>query len=227
MHAIIVIDLYYGLSMVQCSVVSAVFITYFMQEQEASKAVDIDGAKLLPDGLFVLWNWDWMEPCDGSDSERSVTSSPELLSGCHDTTEQETGESDLLSMLKHMVTFKCIGSSRDPDCQEVLAQASKTIKDGEHIDVKLCPEPGNKYDAKAIAFIIRLDNEWRRIGYVVHEVLDVVHDALGREEIVQVEMKWVKYLLHWSKSGPGWYTGIDITKMGDWSPVVLKHSSTI
>ena len=88
-----------------------------------------------------------------------------------------------------------------------------------------------KYRSDMLEFILEDLMPWHTNeqlnDFIVHEVLDAVHDALGREEIVQVEMEWVKYLLHWSKSGPGWYTGIDITKIGDWSPVVLKHSSTI
>ena len=91
----------------------------------------------------------------------------------------------------------------------------------------ICPEPQNKYDAKAIAFAIKQDGEWKRVGYVVRETLDSVHEALRNNEIFKVELRCIKYLLHLSRSGPGWYAAIKITKTRQWPVIVEQHKSTM
>ena len=95
----------------------------------------------------------------------------------------------------------------------------------EQVKVELRPEPNNPWDAQAIAFFCELDSKWHRIGYVVKECVQSVHNALSMH---QIEFKWVKYIVHWSKSGPGWYAGIRITKKGGyWPNIVVKSGSTI
>lgn len=169
--------------------------------------MDLGGVKLLPEGVFVIWTWDWMEPSDDdSDSTReSAVNSPELFSNADDEIHTEETETiDKNPILTHTVTFKCIGSSRDPDCQECLAKAANIIRCGEHVDVKLRPEPTNEYDAKAIEFIIRLDNQWRRIGYVIKEVLDAVHDAIGKQQLATpLEQVWSR-MVHWHRHYQNW-----------------------
>ncbi len=44
----------------------------------------------------------------------------------------------------------------------------------------MSPEPTNPVDAHAIAFECKLNDKWQKIGYVVREALDAVHDALQR-----------------------------------------------
>ena len=101
------------------------------------------------------------------------------------------------------------------------------MREGQTIDVMLRPEPHNKYDAKAIAFVIKENHKWKRVGYVVREALDGVHEAMKKEGILKVEVNCIKYLLHWSRSGPGWYAAIDITKIGKWSAMIAKCSSAL
>ena len=201
--------------------------------------MDLTSAKLLSDKLFVVWNWEWIEP--GDDDSTDESSSPELPEVAdeadssegesHNTSTPANAEDDetpaLEPVQKHTVAFKCIGASRDPGCQEVLALAAKRMREGQSINVILCPEPHNKYDAKAIAFVIVENDISKRVGYVVREALDNVHEAMKKEEILKVEVKCIKYLLHWSRSGPGWYAAIDITKVGEWPAVVAKCSSTL
>ena len=52
-----------------------------------------------------------------------------------------------------------------------------------------------------------------------------MHSALDAREIVSVKFDWVKYLIHWSRSGPGWYAGIDVTKRGQWPSCVVRSRS--
>ena len=63
------------------------------------------------------------------------------------------------------------------------------------------------------------------IGYVVREALDSIHDAWDGGSITEVKFSWVKYLVTWTRSGPGYYTGINITRVGQWSTAVHKCAS--
>ena len=81
-------------------------------------------------------------------------------------------------------------------------------------------EPDNQYDSKAIAFMCKLDNSWERIGYVVQEALDEVHEAIRNKKILGVSFDYIKYIVHFKN--PGWYTGIKITRNGEWSQKVLR-----
>lgn len=84
-------------------------------------------------------------------------------------------------------------------------------------EVMLRPETEIPYDAKAIAFVVNLSGKEHRVGYVIRELLDEVHQALNNYPIRRVKIAWVKYVVQWPKSGPGFYCVIDITKKGTWS----------
>ncbi len=49
------------------------------------------------------------------------------------------------------------------------------------VQVQLKPEKDNPRNARALAFICKIDDEWQRIGYVVEEALDAVHTALDKK----------------------------------------------
>ena len=203
-----------------------------MQQSEAGKAINLESAKLLQEGMFVMWHWEWAnrsdEVLDEDDSQESDGSSD------HETQSPDNACNEIIvdaiphneQVPKYTISFKCIGASRDPESQRVLALAAKRQREGHIIDVVLRPEPQSKYDAKAITFAIKQDDVWKRVGYVVR-ALDSVHDALRNNEIVKVELRCIKYLLHWSRSGPGWYAAVDVTKIGRWSTIVEQHRSTM
>jgi len=130
------------------------------------------------------------------------------------------------SSISHWVVFKCIGATRDMNSQEALSLASREMSGDKSVEVELHPEEDNPKNARAIAFRCHVDGKWQRIGYVVEEALDAVHDALKKNEILSVSFDWVKYLIHWSRSGPGWYAGIKITKKGEWPRQVVRSGST-
>uniref|UniRef100_A0A1X7UYH9 Uncharacterized protein n=1 Tax=Amphimedon queenslandica TaxID=400682 RepID=A0A1X7UYH9_AMPQE len=64
-------------------------------------------------------------------------------------------------------------------------------------------EPYNPRDSKALAFVCKIGDKEHTIGYVVSELLDEVHRAINRHDIVSVELSWVRYITDWTKSGPG------------------------
>lgn len=135
-------------------------------------------------------------------------------------------ESDIKeeSEVTHTITFKCIGTTKEAGYQELLRSISQLpFKD---IEVKLCPEPDNCYDSKAIAFMVNFDGKERRIGYVIRELLDEVHHCITSHEIKKVQFAWIKYIVEWPRCGPGYFCGIDITKKGQWSNNAIKFQST-
>ena len=80
-----------------------------------------------------------------------------------------------------------------------------------------------RYTGKwSIAFKCWIDNDWHRIGYVVREALDSVHDPQDSGNIIEVKLSWVKYLMIWMRSGPGY----NITRVGQWSTEVHHCAST-
>ena len=81
-------------------------------------------------------------------------------------------------------------------------------------------------DSRAIAFVSTVNNVQYTIGYAVREVLDELHDAIKLKQILDVKFAWVKYLVQWTKTGPGYYCGINITKKGEWSQNATRYQST-
>ena len=72
----------------------------------------------------------------------------------------------------------------------------------------------------------KIGGSWQRVGYIVREALEEVHEAICNGDILWVKLAWVDFVLQWSRSGPGYYAGINIARRGDWSNVVIKCAST-
>ena len=188
-----------------------------------SSELNYKDLKLLPDNeVFVAYAWHLKQDnCDSDDS--SLMSSGSTNSVASSPSETEVIDS---SLAPHTLTFKCMGTVKDPNYQETLSKATALLKDGKETPVRLRPEPENPFDANAIAYECQIDNQWRRIGYVVQDALLDVHDALSKKEIISVKFAWVKYLLCWRRSGPGFYAGVNITKQGSWSQTCKHCAST-
>jgi hypothetical protein len=177
--------------------------------------------------MFIIWKWNWedehvMETSSISDvssnpDELEEPSSEPNISCSEDTPELETNK------MKHSVVFKCVGVKKEKYIEKVLISASRKLDNGEEV---LQPEPDNPVDARAIAFECNISNKWQRIGYIVQEAVEAVHNALEKNLITEVKFDWIKYIVHWYRSGAGWYTGITITKKGEWPAVVVRSAST-
>ena len=50
---------------------------------------------------------------------------------------------------------------------------------GSTVPVRMIPEPTNVRDARAIVFECQIENQWKRVGYVVSEILEEVHAAIS------------------------------------------------
>ena len=137
----------------------------------------------------------------------------------------EDGNSDeedgvRLPYITHTVIFKCIGSNREESYQFALRKSKQLLKSG------LRPEPTNPKDSQAIAFVCLIDGKWEKIGYVVREALSDVHAAMKNRKVLSVKYDWIKFITDRSRSGPGWFAGIAISRDGDWSREVMRCCST-
>lgn len=196
----------------------------------------IETLDLLPnDEVFVAYNWDWLEANiesedDTATAEVDVDEEDENdPDEDHDQDADKDGSSDSIfenSFITHTVTFKCIGANLENSRQVALEAAFEAQNKGNEVPVRLYPEHDNPKDATAIAFQCCVSDEWKRVGYIVKEALPEVHDALKNDNIISVNFAWIKFLLCWSHSGPGFYAGVNISKHGEWSNNIVRCSST-
>ena len=49
-----------------------------------------------------------------------------------------------------------------------------------------------------------------RVGNVMRELTEEVHEALSKNEIVNVEFQWIRYMFKGFALGPGFYAGIQV-----------------
>lgn len=63
--------------------------------------------------------------------------------------------------------------------------------------------------------------------YIVREALDAVHNALEKKLIIDISIDWIKYIVHWSRSSPGWYAGVKIIKQGKWPKEAISSVCTL
>jgi len=189
---------------------------------------------LPPQGVIVIWEWEWLQ------DEDNITHVSESILSCRSHNSHENNAMDADSdamdtdsdatncspMKLSTVTFKCIGCQHDPSAQKILEMVSESLDEEEVVPVNIFSEEDNPYDANAIAFKCWMNNEWKRIRYVVKEACDAVHDARRNSAITEVAFKWVKFMAVWERSGPAFYTGINIIKSGEWTPEVHRCAST-
>ena len=134
----------------------------------------------------MVWKWDWILPL----SPHSVTSTPESPQ----QSENDSSEIDEDEVVdeEHTLRFKVIGVTRENSYQQTLERENELRHTGNTVPVSLYPEPENPVDSKALAFKCLLDDKWCRIGYVVREALDEVHDALQSNCITSITFRWDK-----------------------------------
>lgn len=179
---------------------------------------------LYEERVFIMWKWSW-ESGDDIQSSQDARLSDDTVDD-EDGTAGNDGENFDCSLVTHSVTFKCMGASKTLRSQEVLAESANKLKKSEPVEVRLRREPTNPKDARAIAFDCKHNDSWEVIGYVVRDALDSMHHAIENRHIISVQFDWIRFITHWSHSGPGWYCGIKITKKGEWSKEVLRCRST-
>ena len=174
----------------------------------------------------MIWSWNNANASGGKseDSDKTETSYTETLSDNESVTTISGDEDE--AIITHTVTFKCIGASKSADAQQALKKVSEKLRLHQHVSVDIFLEPDNPFDSRAIAFKVLIDHHWYTIGYVVHEAVEHVHRMLESNKIESVNFSWAKYMVTWSRSGPGYYAGINITVKGKWPVEVVRCAST-
>ena len=104
-----------------------------------------------------------------------------------------------------------------------MSSAAARLNRGEAVLCQVLPEPNNPIDSEAICIQFKLDRKWYKVGYVIHEALSDLHTALRESKVTKVSIDWIKYIIYWQT--PGWYTGINITRIGEWSSTVVRSQS--
>ena len=117
-------------------------------------------------------------------------------------------------------------AERYTDPQDILRNARDKLYNNEDVPVSTSDESDNPVDKNAIAFKCFLGNKWHKLGYATTEVLDELHHAIQSKSICNVTFKDIRFVCIWSRSAPGFYAAVNITKIGLWSNVVRRHAST-
>ena len=208
-----------------------VLFTYLQASDLEKNGIDITKLSIVEGKAIFIWKWQWVDNDDESEDEPERTpitvipETPPTVSDKESDHEDEL-EEEAVTEVVHTVTFKCIGCTRDAKYQKVLEHIIELRTAGtniDNIDCRIMPEPDNPADAKAIAFQCRVDSQWQTIGYIVKEALDEVHQALHHQKIIDVRLKWVKFIIYWQT--PAWYAGIDITRIGEWPRLIVLAQS--
>ena len=217
-----------GSTHIKASICGGFWNSFMIPCDEAAKSIEVEGnLKVWTDSVFVMWKWLVVEVNDSDvddDVNEECGADDVSISNVDDKDGSDPNEEE---EKLHTITFKCIGSNKEHQYQEVLAEMNLKRKRGDKINVRITPEPHNCFDSRAIAVEAETNSKWERVGYLVNDVLECVHKVLATNKLVSVEMSWVKFITHWSRSGPGWYCGIDICRKGTWSNVVCRCRSTL
>ena len=190
-----------------------------MQVEEFCKCAPAHHLKHPDEGVYLVWKWICRD--ETPDDSRLDTESSEQGDG-----EMQLEEADSDSNTLDTVRFKVIGATRDKMHQDALESANEAVRSGRDVYVTLQKEPQNPIDSMAIASICYVEEKWNRIGYVVREALDDVHEALSTNAVREVKLAWVKFRIDFLGSGPGFYARVDITRIGQWSSRVRGSAST-
>ena len=81
---------------------------------EFSSALDVPGLLLLPDGLLIVWKWD--HQFQHEDTEHPAD---------YGENEDDLG-TDCGSEVTHTLTFKCIGTTKESEYQDILRSISQS-----------------------------------------------------------------------------------------------------
>ena len=118
------------------------------QKDEFDRAVDVSGYKLHEGGVLVVWMWSWIDVAElesdeevESECESSVRG--EISDDCCCDGETPSEAACEVPEITHSAVFKCIGVNKEHRYQEIVAVASRQLRDGETVPVRLTKEPHN------------------------------------------------------------------------------------
>ena len=164
---------------------------FFITKEEFRRSIDISGPDLYtPFGndLFVMWQWTVIQSEPGDSETEGVAEREDECSSSSDELDNArnspTNKENLYS-----IVFKCIGSTKEDQYQETLAGMALKKRSGEQLEVRIHSEPLNPFDSRAIAVQCFYNDKWERVGYLVRDVLEEVHQAFEEKKLCEVEME--------------------------------------
>ena len=200
------------------------------QVEEFLSQISPPNVRLYDNAVLVVWKWKSLvtTPTVNQDAKSFITEEGEekIEEDKFDMESRDGRNEEPKEDSGSPFVFKCIGAVRDVNSQTSLRTCRDRMANGWTVPVTMEHEPTNIKDVKAIAFKCEIDGKWHRIGYVVSEILEEVHAAISADQIVSVRFAWVKYVTDWTRSGPGYFAGIGVTKKGQWEAKVLRYKST-
>ena len=93
--------------------------------------MDIENLKRDPHGVFVIYEWEWV---DGVPSDLQVTSGNRFDCLYSSASSHRSSSPHPSTDITHVIIFKCIGAVRDKKQQEAL---EKAIQNGESVQLNL------------------------------------------------------------------------------------------
>ncbi len=148
--------------------------------------------------MFVVWEWK-SHATVTDDHENNQEESHKDFDiedeGVNSPESSDSGETEI--EVPHTVLFKCIGAVRDTRSQNTLRlcrDRMARMASGWTVPVRMKPEPTNVRDARAISFECEIDSKWKRVDYVISEILDEVHAAMSARKIMSIKFDWVRYI---------------------------------
>ena len=197
-----------------------------VQVEDVHTQIALKDLRLYKEMVLVVWECDSRDDITSQNSKIENESLPASDSTDDNSDDSEPPLSSNAMPHFHTVVFKCIGAVRDTPSQRVLYQAKNKLRSRWSVPVRMIPEPTNVKDARAIVFKCKLEDKWEKIRYVVKDILDEVHSAINNNLVLEVKFQWVNYISDWTRSGPGYFAGIAVTKSGQWESNVVCFKST-
>jgi len=107
-----------------------------------------------------MWNWSWLDETLSGIKEESSSDVAEESTEESNEHDEDTSSTDTIPAITHSVIYKCIGTLKKHEYQEILAVVKKKMCEGIVVPLKQEKEPHNLVDAKAIASITNVSGIW-------------------------------------------------------------------
>ena len=135
--------------------------------------------------------------------------------------EDDEDDKDKSNSIVHALTFKCTGTIKEERYQEILVAANLQRRNGEEVHVRRTPEPTNCYDSEAIACKTSTstdsENNEKELAIWSVKLHRTYMKQFRSNSILSLQFDWIRFITHWSRSKPGWYYRIRISRVGSWS----------
>ena len=146
---------------------------------------------------------------------------------CNEDDESDESEETCEACVStsHCLPFKVMGTCYTAERQKALEESYEYLYEHNRpLFVKLKAEPDNPYDRNAIAVYIMASSEYKRVGYLAHELTQFLHPLLN-DPSLEVSVNKIRFCTTFLMIG--FYLTINITRKGLWEKAVVKASCKV